>query len=80
MNKGYGGAQISMRDSVIKSETYLGPYNKMLQIGDTQVMQFQLGADGPFWMTLQERTERMYDCVSNNQIKTKKYTKAQLQE
>jgi hypothetical protein len=56
MNKGYGGAQPRMRESVIKEEDgYLGMNQRTLSVGDTQLFSFQPGDIGPFWMTEEER-------------------------
>ena len=47
MNKSYGGSQNNaMRNTIIDSETYLGPYSSNLQVGDTQLMQFCEGDVG----------------------------------
>ena len=42
MNKGYGGAQPKMRESIIKEEDgYLGMNQRTLTVGDTQTFIFQ---------------------------------------
>jgi hypothetical protein len=62
MNKGYGGAQPRMRESIIKEEDgYLGMNQRTLTVGDTQTFIFQPGDNGPFWMTVEERELNRHD-------------------
>jgi hypothetical protein len=56
MNKGYGGVQPQMHESMIKQcDGYLGSYSHTLNIGDLQSFIFQSTDDGPFWMSPTER-------------------------
>ena len=65
MNKGYGGAQPKMRESVIKADDgYLGMHEqRTLNVGDTQTFTFQPGDDGPFWMTEEVRELNRHDRI-----------------
>ena len=55
MLKYYGGKQAYLRDSKINEEKgYLGPYEQILQPGNTQSVIFQPMDQGPFWMMPQE--------------------------
>jgi hypothetical protein len=83
MNKGYGGVQTRMRESVIKEENgYLGTHTRTLNVGDTQKFIFQPGDDGPFWMTQAERDlnrhERVLPQPLNAQQQTRNKTIAEL--
>jgi hypothetical protein len=83
MNKGYGGIQTRMRESVIKEENgYLGTHTRTLNVGDTQKFIFQPGDDGPFWMTQAERDLNCHDRVLpqplNAQQQTRNKTIAEL--
>lgn len=51
MNKGFGGAQTKMRQTSIVNDSYLGPFNPILNVGDVQFMHFRENDDGPFWLT-----------------------------
>lgn len=61
LSKYFGGQQPKMRDSMMKTAEYFGPFNRNLEVGETQHMVFQETDDGPFWMTDQERQENKYD-------------------
>ena len=64
MNRGYGGVQPRMRESVIKAEDgYLGMYERTLNVGDTQSFVFQPGDAGPFWMSKEERELNRHDRI-----------------
>lgn len=61
MRSGYGGAQRTMHSTEIKAEKgYLGKYQRTLEVGDVQHMVFREGDDGPFWLTPEQRAERMH--------------------
>ena len=54
MNSGYGGAQRDMHLKKINQEVgYLGPHEKILEVGDETHMVFQEGGDVTFWMNQQ---------------------------
>ena len=79
MNKFFGGEQNEMRESEIKNNSYLGPFEhpQKLKVGDTQRMQYNQDDIGPFHLSKQKREELKFDCETNeNEIK--KYTHAQL--
>ena len=64
MNRGYGGAQPRMRESIIKAEDgYLGMNERTINVGDTQSFVFRPGDAGPFWMTVQERELNRQDRI-----------------
>ena len=64
MNKGYGGAQPRMYESIIKEDDgYLGMHQHTLSVSDTQTFSFQPGDDGPFWMTEEERELNHHDHI-----------------
>jgi hypothetical protein len=64
MNKGYGGAQPRMRESIIKEKDgYLGIHLSTVSVGDTQLFIFEPGDDGPFWMTKEQRQLNHHDRV-----------------
>ena len=70
-----------MRETQIKQEKgYLGPYQRILQPGDTQKMIFEGNDVGPFWMSPEERENRRHDnCVEGRVVK-RKLTKKELTE
>lgn len=64
MSKNFGGVQPKMRDSVIESQGFLGPYwdeSYKLQVGASQSMVFNEGSAGPFYFSNKERELRKYD-------------------
>jgi hypothetical protein len=65
MNKGYGGAQPRMRESIIKEKDgYLGMHLSTVSVGDTQSpFIFQPGDNGPFWMTEEQRQLNCHDRI-----------------
>jgi hypothetical protein len=64
MNRGYGGAQARMRESIIKEDDgYLGMHQRTISVGNTQTFIFQPGDDGPFWMTEEERELNRHDRI-----------------
>jgi hypothetical protein len=64
MNKGYGGAQPRMHESIIKeSDGYLGMHLSTFSVGDTQSFIFKPGDDSPFWMTEQQRQLNRHDRI-----------------
>ena len=79
MNSGYGGAQPKMHKTKIKQTNgYLGPYQRILEVGDEQHMVFQEGDNGPFWMTPQEREDTKISVYDEPHDKAK--TKGELLE
>jgi hypothetical protein len=82
VNKGYGGEQNIMRESMIKSvDGYLGPHNHdcKLNVGDVQSMVFHPSDHGPYWMTPKEQQQTRNDHYGTTVI-TKEYTKPPLIE
>jgi hypothetical protein len=80
MNKGYGGEQNIMRESIIKGEDgYLGPHNCKLSVGDIQSMVFRSTNNGPYWMTPEEREQTRKDHFGTT-VTTKEHTKPHLIE
>ena len=64
MNRGYGGKQQRMRESIIKAEDgYLGMQERTINVGDTQSFVFKPDNVGPFWMTKQERELNCHDRI-----------------
>jgi hypothetical protein len=64
MNKGYGGAQPQMRESMIKEhDAYLGIHRRTLNVGDIQSFIFLPTDDGPFWMSEAERVLNRHDRI-----------------
>lgn len=77
MNSGYGGTQRFMHPTKIEAEKgYLGPYDRVLNVGDMQQMVFQEGDDGPFWMSSEERETKKHSVLG--EPKTKDKTKDEL--
>ena len=82
MNKGYGGEQNKMKDSMIKSaHGYLGPHDhdRKLKVGNVQSMVFRPSDDGPYWMTPEEQQQTRKDHHGTT-VTIKEYTKPQLVE
>ena len=64
MNKGYGGVQPQMRESMIKDhDGYLGMHRRTLNVDDIQSFIFLPTDDGPFWMTEAEREVNRHDRI-----------------
>ena len=77
-SKYHGGKQNSlMRNTIIQDQTYLGPHQPSLRVGDTQYMCFRDCDNGPFYLTPDQQIEKKYDRVSNESVR-KRYTKAEL--
>ena len=57
MNKDYGGNESKMRSSIIKDNTYLGPYSHShkLHIGEAQDMNYNPNTSGPFYLSTEEQ-------------------------
>jgi len=51
MNKYHAGAGPVMHPMLISEPACLGPYPKILAVGDMQSMVFQEGDDGPFYLS-----------------------------
>jgi hypothetical protein len=82
MNKGYGGEQNIMKESMIKSVySYLRPQNHdcKLNVGDVQSMVFRPSNNGPYWMTPEKQQQTRNDHYGTTVI-TKEYTKPKLIE
>jgi hypothetical protein len=80
MSKLYGGKQAKMRDTIITGEKgFLGPYQRTLQIGDTQRMYFTSDDAGPFWLTPEQRERKRFDVVKEG-TKKRRLTKKELEE
>jgi hypothetical protein len=81
MNRGFGGSQPAMHESVIqKGKGYLGPHehDKNLRVGDTQYMVFRPEDEGPFWMSSEQRERERHD-RPGTKIEKRKFNKGQLQ-
>ena len=64
MNKSYGGAQPSMRESIMKQhDGYFGMHSRTLGVGDTQMFTFSSTDAGPFWMDQAEREHNRHDRI-----------------
>ena len=63
ISKYYGGKQPSMRDSDIKNDSYLGPYNhpRKLRVGDVQKMTQSDNEEGPYYMSSEMRESKKFD-------------------
>lgn len=60
MNVKHGGKQSHMRPSqIMKEDGYLGPFDKVLKVGDTQQFVWQAGDAGPFHFTDKEKDARV---------------------
>ena len=80
MSRSFGGAQSKMHSTIIV-EGCLGPYDRILNVGDCQSMIFTQDDVGPWWFASDEiRESRRHDIVDTNSFKMVKKTKAQLAE
>ena len=79
MGKYFGGKQPIMRDSIIKSQEFLGPHlPRPLTVGTTQRM-FYLPTDmGPFHLSAERKEQNKFDRRTGNVVK-KKRNKNELQ-
>ena len=76
MNSGYGRAQQEMQPENIKHEVgYLGPHDRIIEVGDDKNMVFQEGSDVPFWMTPQDHIDKTFSWYDDTQLRynTKDY-------
>jgi hypothetical protein len=81
MNYGFGGAQQETRDSKIEAvDGYVGPLQRILQVGQNQVFGFRMGDRGPFWMTPEERIATMHDHPTGAMKEDSKTKKELLQD
>ncbi len=79
MSKSFRGRQKKLHNTEIKQEYgYLGPFHRMLKVGDIQKMCFQSTDSGPFWMTLEVKEQTQKDIVVTTKTKIRKYTKDEL--
>ena len=69
VSKQFGGKQPKMRNSKIENESYLGPYERVLNVGDVQSMTFNDTDIGPIYMTEQQRMLRKYDKLLGKKMK-----------
>lgn len=69
MNVSYGGTANAMLSTVVPD---VGPYPATLEIGDEQSMVSLPTDDGPFWMTLEERSNNKNDEVTSGSKKREK--------
>ena len=68
-----------MHPTTIKAENgYLGKYERILNPGDTQVMNFESTIHGPFWMTNAKREQIRKDKVIEGSMKMKNIAKTDL--
>jgi hypothetical protein len=52
MNAGFGGVQPQMRNSImIEIDGFFGSFERILNVGDTQIFVFRSSDEGPFWMS-----------------------------
>ena len=63
MNRAFGGKSVPMMwDTImIQEERYLGPFPRILELGDTQSLVFVTSNSGPFWMSSEEKEESRYN-------------------
>ena len=72
MRLGYGGKQRIMHSTEIKAEKgYLGTHPRVLNVGDVQHMVFREGDYGPFWLTPEQRLERIHSVYEDMEQKDK---------
>jgi len=81
INKFYGGNKAKMRDTKIENETYLGKFShpRKLKVGDVQSMIFEDDDIGPFYLSAQEKAEKI-DRESKDQETMKQHTRSELIE
>jgi hypothetical protein len=78
MNKGFGGAQPSMRETTMEAEDgYLGPFPRVVNVGDALRFDFQESDDGPFWLSEEEKLGQKFDRIVGGERQVDK-TKADL--
>jgi len=76
MNKSFGGNKPKMRETQIKQEKgYLGPYQRLLQPGDTQKMILESNDVGPFQMSPEEREKQRHDIYVKGRVVKRKLPK-----
>ena len=66
IRKNFGGKQPKMRSSKIIDETYLGNYDKLLNVGDIQTMVYSENDEGPFYLSPQDRQRLKHDQISGS--------------
>jgi hypothetical protein len=73
MNKGFGGTQPSMRETIIKTEDgYLGPFPRVVTVGDALRFDFQESDNGPFWLSEQEKLRQKFDRIVGRERQVEK--------
>ncbi|KAI2491822.1 hypothetical protein MHU86_22728 [Fragilaria crotonensis] len=78
MSRSFGGVQSKMRSSTIV-DGCLGPYDRILNVGDCQSMVFEPDDVGPWWFSTDEiRESRRHDIIDNDNFKMVNRTRAQL--
>ena len=78
MSRGFGGKQKEMRSTKIKDVSYFGSFERTLNVGDTQFMQYKDDDEGPFYLTPEQRQQQKHDRTIHNEFVTKAKTKAEL--
>jgi hypothetical protein len=69
IRKGFGGKQSAMRDTMIASAEYLGPFGHAIEVGMYQKMFFASTDVGPFWLSPEERESNRNDSLTGKTIK-----------
>jgi len=70
MNKGWGGASPIMHSSQI-DDSCLGPYPKIVMVGDEQTMTFSETDAGPFYLSQEQHQQKKYDRATGKKKKRK---------
>jgi hypothetical protein len=68
LNLKWGGKQTLMRPSIIISDECLGPYSKILKVGDVQAFQFDENSSGPFYDITASKYDIPYSESEKQQI------------
>lgn len=82
MNKGYGGAQSMMEDTVVPHNLvrqYENDGYKTFLPGSTQPLTFQAGDDGPYWLSPETRDDLRHVKYTGN-VKRRKFNKDELRQ
>ena len=62
MSRSFGGAQLTMRDTVIMSDNgFLGKHSPCLQVGDIQSLVFTPEDTGPWYLSSEQRERQRHD-------------------
>jgi hypothetical protein len=68
IRKGFGGKQSAMRDTMIATAEYLGPFGHSVEVGTSQKMLFGSTDVGPFWLSPEERESHRNDIITGKTI------------